>query len=83
MLLQHCEIELVHNKMEERYVNAKTIPGQGVNSSHTKRILEPEQFPATSNFVQWWKTKSLTRSFKLYSLCLQQAALGRDYYENR
>lgn len=53
MLLQHCEIELVHNKMEERYVNAKTIPGQGVNSSHTKRILEPEQFPATSNFVQW------------------------------
>lgn len=53
MLLQHCEIELVHNKMEERYVNAKTIPAQGVNSSHTKRILEPEQFPATSNFVQW------------------------------
>lgn len=53
MLLQYCEIELVHNKMEERYVNAKTIPGQGVNSSHTKIILEPEQFPATSNFVQW------------------------------
>ena len=50
---------------------------------HTQIILEPEQFPATSNFVQWWKTKSLTRSFKLYSLCLQQAALGRDYYENR